>query len=1147
MDNNKSTNNNPKSLTLFDTIIKYPFSGRSKYLIDKFYIIGYDNTTLNKLLIKTNIKDLINKNKTIDEDDNIFINLKKGKNNNILYSIIVDEPPSLLNEITSDHNKPILNIDLIISLIFPHKAKIYYYIEKKEKSGFDSRSTISSFSSSSTKSGNSKYKNNTINNFDSYNVIFSSNPQEKNNSKKSTNGFAHIFYNSYDIKKSFGDNIITFFVPTAFCIISEFPFFNSYYLLCNKILNLFQNKKLEIPLEIILYNIVNSCLSPINGDVYLNLELFSNSYERVRVKSELNIEINDSIKKEESSDDLLNINIDDNIKYDSQKNLICVKKKLKNEKIVEEKKENLYRRCQTITNLDNTYSFSRISLLQENLTKISDMPRSSIIKNFHNKYFDDIKFECLSGYPLIQYNLAKVLFKMEPKDIITIFIYTFLEKTVIFFSKNIELLSLTINSYLNLNFPLNDEKYYFFNACTSLENYMNGNSYFVGTSFTSIIGINDKYNPKYLENNNVKLSEHLVVDLDKGVTIKVKNENSEEEEDEILFKFLKKIFGNKEINTNSKMTILYRKIKYLYRKLYDYKKLFSEKNNSNKDQIEFKNVINGDYIDYDDHEYLGNSRRSKVNNENNSIIKKMNFEIQDSFYTLVNYLCMYFYQNLSLKLNSNNNKNLKKKLKKEKELMKVMYNKNIENKYTKEEIAFLKELRTTMKFQSFVYGFIQSYNPIDLYKIPLSFTEEFLSILTRKNINKYNLPFLSIINSLYRNKTNRTTYIEYNKLINDDYLKVRNFIDREIYDQFINNKSKNIIDVKTQNDGTSEVIDFFEYKKIELNNDILFKYKNCINNLNNKEYAKLFYYNHYLNENQIKTIVISEIESEIEKYLMKINVLTKYDICFSNIILLFIMSIQSNINKFNCQIFLSNIFQQFTIFRKYYSMIISVLYRLTKICIKEKNYELAIKYCLCYYPCINSLCELQLVPNEILMALINKFDEIDLDYLSQKSEENSQKNDNNNNNDKEKDENLVFKSEYIYVVNNFNKKGFYKEKTIVDKCNSSFNNSNTFVTKHKNKIRQPKIKFNNGVFKYECRIINQYKILEILSRQYLVFQSLDLNINLLDARIIFDSCLNISLFIRNNEIFKGKEELINLFNQIFTVYLNLLYRSISNN
>ena len=61
---------------------------------------------------------------------------------------------------------------------------------------------------------------------------------------------------------------------------------------------------------------------------------------------------------------------------------------------------------------------------------------------------------------------------------------------------------------------------------------------------------------------------------------------------------------------------------------------------------------------------------------------------------------------------------------------------NTQRGYNEEELIFLKELKTTTKYQSFVFAFLQSYNPIDLYKIPLTFTEEFLSIISRKKEEK---------------------------------------------------------------------------------------------------------------------------------------------------------------------------------------------------------------------------------------------------------------------------------------------------------------------------------------------------------------------------------------------------------------------------
>ena len=74
--------------------------------------------------------------------------------------------------------------------------------------------------------------------------------------------------------------------------------------------------------------------------------------------------------------------------------------------------------------------------------------------------------------------------------------------------------------------------------------------------------------------------------------------------------------------------------------------------------------------------------------------------------------------------------------------MNFIFNKDYHS-YTEEEIIFLDELHDTMKFQSFVYGFSQSYNPINLYKNSLAFTEEFLSIISRKKeqLSKKNIKY----------------------------------------------------------------------------------------------------------------------------------------------------------------------------------------------------------------------------------------------------------------------------------------------------------------------------------------------------------------------------------------------------------------------
>ena len=371
-----------------------------------------------------------------------------------------------------------------------------------------------------------------------------------------------------------------------------------------------------------------------------------------------------------------------------------------------------------------------------------------------------IKFEVLSGYPLIQYNLAKVLLsKMSPEDVITIFYYTFLERCVIFFSKDIEYLSLTIDAYINLNFPLNDEKYYFNNVSISFDNFITGRSNFVGTTFTCIIGINNEYGDINME-------------CDDGQSSNDGGDNKEKETQKI-FKFFEKIYKNKEMKDNIKNTILYKETKNIFEFLSEYKKKFSEKNE--KVKKDFK------YLDYDDSE-------ESATGDKQSLIKQNNMKIQEAFYSFVNNLCIYFYENLTIK-SGENLENKTEKIEKTEVIFNDKFDEN--NDYINEEISFLKELRQTMKFQSFVFGFIKSYNPIDLYKIPLTFTEEFLSMLSSKSDiykkNKNKIKFLSLIDSIYKENNRKEYTIDFMDIY-DDYLEnYKSFIDME-FDNICDNE-----------------------------------------------------------------------------------------------------------------------------------------------------------------------------------------------------------------------------------------------------------------------------------------------------------------------------------------------------------------------
>ena len=1155
-------------------IKKYPFNGRSNYLIDKFYIIGYNIPTLHKILFEGDSHSFI-KNENIINIKRMDSDEKKANN---FHSFNLKENPTILNEFTSDHNKECLNYNILLEMIFPNKINLYYSEEEK--------------SFSIDKGKKKKQKNDFVEYEDiliesdllkQKCVVFSSNPQTENNGKKSINGFGFIFYKKLRKRKMINDKMVSFYIPITFCIISEFPFYNSFYKLCETIKMLFTNSKKEIPIEILLYCIIKQTPSPINRNILLSLRNDNHK------ESDNNINLfMDTQKKNEKFEILLNSckkendNLENKPKkflrntmknkmeqYEKKIDRNFIKQKSKHLKFIDDNDTNTiienqkfgYSPVQKKNRFIKDINYKNNAFLQTinetDSKKSSELFISKYVNNNESKKYincnyigeDNILFEVLPGYPLIQYNLAKVLLStLSPINVIEIFFYTFLEKDVIFFSKYLQYLSLTINSYLNLNFPLNEEKYYFINASVSYENYINNNSTFVGATFTSIIGINDKYNPNYI-NSSQKLKEHLAVDLDKGIIYMNEDQNDKEKsmKNKVLFDYIKKIC-RKEIKDDK--IILAREVKILFEKLEQYKNentSIENKLSNNFMSMSSRNIIrinernNGynNFIDYDER-----GRNS---------IKNKNRNIQEGFYRLINYISLYFYQNLSLKSDddkSDLNKiiiNRKKKGLNTDDMNIIFHKDYVDNVYIKEEMYLLDELMETMKFESFVYGFVQSYNPIDLYKIPLTMAEEFISILSRKNSGIYlNINFFSLIDNIYKKNGVEKIYIDFNPFSVEYYKKLKKYFDREIYDE--NNDNNNLnkkkvkekylkIKIKETNEG--KTIDKLKYSEFILDNNLLLKYILLLKNIKKEEYYRMFHLASTLEQSKIKSISIIDIENEVEKYTNNINLSTKRDICSSNIILLFILSIKSIKNYIDCQSFLSCLFHNFIISRKYYTLIMKLLYRLIMICIEKEDYHNANNYFFCYYSCINSLRNMKIVPNENLMNIISKFNQIDLNDLLEKKN-NCKKIEESDKNLDEHMNNIVQMDKYIYVIYNYMKNSFIKEKNIIQKLDEIKGKQNlSWIVLNKEGIEkkiQPKIKFNNGAFQYECYIYSQDKILDDLNKQYEIY-SKNLDENKLDNKILFEACLNIILFARNTNFFPDADDLFEVFKIIFNVYL----------
>ena len=1054
-------------------ITLYPFNGRSPYLIDKFYIIGYNYLTLEKSLIK-NIPKEIQKEKEKD--------LKEPH----WYYFTLEEDPIILNEITNDYDKECLDDKSLLQMIFPHKVKCAYTWEENNNSVTKNslpNNTLNKNDDDNNNFSKIEFRHSKLNEPSSYKVVFSSNPQSDNNSKKSINGIANVFYRRFLKKKVFDKKrSIIYYVPYTFCIISEYPYFSSFNKLITLTKKFYSQESIYIPIEILIYNIVNLSPSPLNSDILL--DIYSSCFQEVKfgpLKGEL---------------------------IDSQNQDNKPKKDNKKINIQEEKKPNIMIR--TIT--------SKLDLKEEKMKNIR--------KNFFQKKNDietfRIPFKYLSGYPLIQYNLPKVLFSnIFIENIITIFLYMFLEKDVIFFSKDIEDLTLTINAFLNLHFPLNDEKYFFIGCAISLEDFVNDKSKFGLKAYASVIGINDPFSEDY--RNKVKLNDHLVVDLDNkeiyfGEALDDDNAKLINEKNKKLVKLIEKMC--KETYDEEKPTpiTLYQAIKDLYKRL---------KSIYDKVVIHQIKQLPGDLFDFND------------------TIFSHNKEIQESFYQFIQYICLYFYENLTIKSTQDGDKNLKKNAKEPE--MNVIFNEdyNLNDVYNEEELIFLKELRTTMKYQSFVLEFLQSYNPIDLYKIPLTFTEEFLSIISRKKRKiktSYSyIKFFDLIDSLYsKRKIADQKEINFTTINFTYFRNHKKRFDREIYDREkrkFKNDDTNLVKF-IPNDKSTLI-----YQTFELDDNILLSYTHFIKNLSIKESLKMFPTSFFVYENTLNKIDVTHIESWVEDYCIKQNILSKSDICCANILLIFTIALKSLRETIDCQGFLSQLFQKFTIFRKYFSILLKMIYKLCQISIKENKLNQIENKAMCYYQSINSIRTQKIVPNEDLMKILIKFDKLDLDELSHIKEE---KKENIENNIKieapqemelygEKLEEEEISEQNLYMFNNFSYKRFYLEKEVVEYVNKT--NQSEVFTKHG--TVNPMIRFDNGIHKIESFVLSQREILYSLIKNYESYLE-TLDDSKMSSMVILDSCLNIFIYMRNNEEFEGMDDIFDILKIIFYTFMNQL-------
>ena len=83
-------------------------------------------------------------------------------------------------------------------------------------------------------------------------------------------------------------------------------------------------------------------------------------------------------------------------------------------------------------------------------------------------------------------------------------------------------------------------------------------------------------------------------------------------------------------------------------------------------------------------------------------------------------------------------------------------------------------------------------------------------------------------------------------------------------------------------------------------------------------------------------------------------------------------------------------------------------------------------------------------------------------------------------------------------------------------------------------------------YKIESFFLSQKVLLESLINEFNNYIE-DLDDNKLGAKLILDACLNIFIFMRNSEEFQGKDDIFEVLQSIFYIFMNQLFILKSNN
>ena len=539
----------------------------------------------------------------------------------------------------------------------------------------------------------------------------------------------------------------------------------------------------------------------------------------------------------------------------------------------------------------------------------------------------DVEINQLSGYPYIDFDL-KEIFNIIPINLfIEIYLMTFLEQSALFFCSNLEILNMVMYIMYILNYPCNDSNYFWHIVSVSKNNIVEENR-FVGKVMATLLGVNSYYDDSI--DTFYFWKYHFIIDIDnKKMFLKESLDLSVDEKEEVdnlsnLQNFFQSIIKEKNVESY-------------------FLKNFILKLKKGLEAILLKE--------------LEHSQKVKTFNiyKTSKSINLTNKKIQEIFYDFNLNIMMMFYLDYSLVNSFDRIKNADYSFEKYFQKLNKLKLNDSEVSMSREEQNFIDIFRGTIKYKIYFENFIQNKDTIDIFKIALLFSEEFLNIKIKdtktKALNKLSL--FKIIDDLYY----PSKKVIVNITISNLFSLSLDFLTKFFEGNVDNNSSKLInlnkkilnkyIFLLNNNYEKEELMDIFPSIRIQEEKPIIFFDKRYIINIiqNNFEENNLISTKNYI---YFAVIYIFSISLSLHSY----EKLLKY-----------IEGIIKTLNQI--QFFL----------RQFILIIIQTFYKYLLIHKKSGYYpEMGVSQIkMYYYLLISFFKQNDILPNEEMIAILTKF------------------------------------------------------------------------------------------------------------------------------------------------------------------------------